>query len=65
MNEANKSETSRLGREPLKPGWLDLVRTQVASLRFGTVLITVHDGRVVQVERNEKVRLDQANATES
>ena len=38
--------------------WLELVRRQVASLKFGTVQIIVHDSRVTQVERVEKVRLD-------
>ena len=45
------------------PGWLDVVREQVASLRFGTVLITVHESRVVQVERHEKLRIDQPPTT--
>jgi hypothetical protein len=40
--------------------WLELVRQQVSSLKFGTVQITVHDSRVTQVERLEKVRLDRA-----
>jgi hypothetical protein len=40
------------------PSWLELVRDQVNSLKFGTVQITVHDSRVTQVERLEKVRLD-------
>jgi hypothetical protein len=40
------------------PAWLELVREQVDSLKFGTVQITVHDSRVTQVERLEKVRLD-------
>jgi hypothetical protein len=40
------------------PDWLNLVRTQVDSLKFGTVQITVHDSKVVQIERNEKTRLD-------
>jgi hypothetical protein len=40
------------------PEWLELVRRQVASLKFGTVQIIVHDSRVTQVERVEKVRLD-------
>lgn len=40
------------------PDWLALVRQQVDSLKFGTVQITVHDSRVTQVERLEKVRLD-------
>jgi hypothetical protein len=38
--------------EPL-PDWLNLVRTQVDSLKFGTVQITVHDSKVVKIERNE------------
>jgi hypothetical protein len=29
----------------------------VSELRFGTVEITIHDGRVVQIERTEKIRL--------
>lgn len=60
MSDANKQPISEGVREESKPGWLDLVREQVASLKFGTVLITVHDSRVVQVEKNEKVRLDQS-----
>lgn len=46
------------GKETELPEWLELVRRQVASLKFGTVQITVHDSRVTQVERAEKVRLD-------
>ena len=38
--------------------WLETVRSQVASLRFGVVQIVVHDSQVVQIERTEKVRLD-------
>ena len=53
--------TTQSAREPRNPGWLDLVHEQVASMRFGTVLITVHEARVVQVERTEKLRLHQAS----
>jgi hypothetical protein len=38
--------------------WQRLVAEQVESLRFGVVQIVVHDGRVVQIEKTEKVRLD-------
>ncbi len=31
------------------------------DLRFGSVEIMVHDGRVVQVERREKMRFDTAD----
>jgi hypothetical protein len=37
--------------------WHALVRQQVRSLRFGVVQIVVHDGRVTQIERTERVRL--------
>ena len=38
--------------------WLELVRRQVDSLNFGVVQIVVHGARVVQIERTEKVRLE-------
>ena len=44
--------------------WLDLVRQQVSSLQFGTVEIVVHDARVVQIEKTERVRLTQRDAGE-
>lgn len=37
--------------------WLRLVQQQVASLSFGEVVITVHDSKVVQIEKTEKLRL--------
>jgi hypothetical protein len=37
--------------------WLDLVRQQVGSLQFGTVEIVVHDARVVQIEKTERLRI--------
>ena len=37
--------------------WLEIVRKNVGNLRFGSVQITVHDGRVTQVESIEKTRI--------
>ena len=42
--------------------WLGLVASQVESLRFGIVQIVVHDSRVVQIDRTEKLRFDSADA---
>ena len=39
------------------PEWLAIVAAQVGQLRYGVVQIVVHDARVVQIERTEKVRL--------
>jgi hypothetical protein len=43
--------------------WLELVRRQVGSLRYGVVQVVVQDGRVVQIEKTERVRLEKS-ATE-
>ena len=39
--------------------WMEVVTQQVTSLRFGIVQIMVHDSKVVQVERTEKIRIAQ------
>jgi hypothetical protein len=36
--------------------WLEVVVSKVQALRFGSVQITVHDGRVTQIESLEKTR---------
>jgi hypothetical protein len=33
------------------------IRAALEGLRYGAVEIVVHDGRIVQIERREKVRL--------
>jgi hypothetical protein len=40
--------------------WLELVVQNVKSLRYGVVEIVVHDSRVIQIEKTERVRLDRA-----
>jgi hypothetical protein len=42
---------------PGEPDWVALLRAQVENLRFGVVQLVVHDGRVIQIERTEKLRL--------
>ena len=36
--------------------WMDVVLSKIESLRFGSVQITVHEGRVTLVESIEKTR---------
>ena len=36
--------------------WLEVVRRKVASIRYGSVQVTVHEGQVTQVEAVEKTR---------
>lgn len=42
---------------PVPEKWLEIVRAKVGMIRYGSVLITVHDGRVTQVELIERTRI--------
>jgi len=43
---------------PLSPALLRALREALRAIRYGTVELVIHDGRVVQLERREKVRFD-------
>ncbi len=38
--------------------WVEVIKEKLGGLRYGQILLTVHDGRVVQIERTEKTRLE-------
>lgn len=48
-------------REPRQDDWTgDLekkVREALREIRFGTVTLVIQDGRVIQIDKNEKIRL--------
>jgi hypothetical protein len=54
------SDTGEGALSQSEGNWLEIVERQVRALRFGSVQITVHEGRVVQVETSVKVRFDKA-----
>lgn len=37
--------------------WIEIVRQKLASMRFGSIQLVVHEGRVTQVESLEKTRI--------
>ena len=43
--------------EPEVEPWIEIVRQKIEAMRFGSVQIIVHEGRVTQVESSEKTRL--------
>ena len=51
-------QTKTSGDSGGKKDWLEIVRQQVGSLRYGVVEIVVHDSQVTQIEKTERVRLD-------
>ncbi len=50
--------SAQITQQEPAPEWLNIVRDQVEHLRFGVVQIVVHEHKVVQVERTEKVRFE-------
>jgi len=38
--------------------WAERILESVKGLEYGNVLIIVHDGRIVQIERTERKRFD-------
>ena len=58
MNATQTKTESDAGE---KAGWLEIVRRQVGSLRYGVVQIVVHDSQVTQIEKTERVRLERAH----
>lgn len=43
--------------ESLTPAAWDLIQDSLRGLRFGQVLLVVHEGTIVQVERTERKRI--------
>ena len=41
------------------------IQTALHGLKFGSVEITVHNGQVVQIERKERIRLQQPSTKNS
>lgn len=42
--------------------WQERILNQVSGMQYGQVVITVHDGRIVQIDRTERVRYEQGHA---
>lgn len=38
--------------------WEKAVQKAIRSLRFGSVVVVVHEGKVTQIEKREKIRPD-------
>ncbi|MEI8315450.1 MAG: YezD family protein [Verrucomicrobiota bacterium] len=59
MSENRTIKSAEISRHPTEDevAWLAIIKRQVKSIHFGVVQIVVHNDRVVQIERTEKIRL--------
>lgn len=44
------------------PDWLRLTARHVEGMEFGQVVLTIHQGRVIEVQRTERTRLHPAHS---
>ncbi len=56
-NEQERWKTSAQGGSGGRDAHLEMVSGALAGLRFGSVLLTVHEGKIVQMDITEKRRL--------
>lgn len=61
MGDRNGDSSSKSNGESDDP--IDVVRQALLGLRYGSIEIVVHESKVVQIERKEKVRLVPASTT--
>ena len=60
LSEYDQQMKAEIDLKQITPDWLEIIANQVESLKFGVVQITVHESRVVQIEKTEKVRFDKS-----
>jgi hypothetical protein len=54
----SETQAKNGGSDGIQANWLEIVREQVSSLKYGVVEIVVHDSQVTQIEKTERLRLD-------
>ena len=59
MNATSEKSTASDGGQA---GWVELVRQHVRSMHYGKVEIVVHDSRVIQIDKTERVRLEKSQS---
>ena len=55
------------GQEPSgeAAAWVAMVKSHVAKTRFGAVQLIIHEGRVVRIERTEKIVFESGAADQT
>lgn len=60
VNTSGSSATTPGIQPPTADAGTAAVLNALRGIRFGSVEVVIHNGRIVQVERREKVRIDGA-----
>jgi len=62
MEDGNMAKQEFELGEVLSEQTLQWILRNLEGLKYGTVQITVHQGRIVQIDRTEKIRFDKTNS---
>lgn len=65
MSSASLDKARRASASEVADALVDHVCKAVAGIRFGSVELVIHEGRVVQIERRERVRLERHSDAET
>lgn len=60
VNTSGSSATTPSSQPPTADAGTAAVLNALRGIRFGSIEVVIHNGRIVQVERREKVRIDGA-----
>jgi hypothetical protein len=55
-------DTKKHSKERQAPSIANQIAAALQGIRFGSVEIIIHEGKVVQIERKEKLRFDTKSA---
>lgn len=54
---SQEKKTGAEAAQRLEPAITEAILAAIGSLRYGAVEVTVHDGRVVMIDKRERIRL--------
>lgn len=40
---------------------IEYIKSELSSINFGSIMITIHDGKITQIDKNEKRRFSYPN----
>ena len=54
---AEQTEKSAVGGTTISDAQIQKIQEAVRDIRYGTVTLVIQDGRLIQIDRSEKIRL--------
>ena len=49
--------SSEVNKNFIRPDYVDKIEYLISGMKYGTITIVVQDGHIVQLEKNEKIRI--------